>query len=179
MFIVQARFITRQTRQGWKRIALCFPCSFFCLPKRKNQIIKNVFCWASPNKDKGTFAINFSGRHRSEIYDAPKTAVKNLAGFALGFQILPAYFGEKDFLFASRILDFFHQYPKGECNINGAGGFPRVAPICHSRTRLRGHRLRRESGGSGLPFFVIPVMRFSPSIFTIAERCHSDRVLPA
>ena len=35
-----------------------------------------------------------------------------------------------------------------------------TALICHSRTRLRGHRLRRESGGTGLPFFDIPEMRF-------------------
>ncbi len=55
----------------------------------------------------------------------------------------------------------------------------RVGPICHSRTRLRGHRLRRESRGSGLPSLVLPAKRFLPSTFTIAERCHSDIVLPS
>ena len=67
--------------------------------------------------------------------------------------------------------------------------------FCHSRTRLHGHRLRRESGPLGVALYVIPAkagiqgIRFAflchsrntalPSIFTVAERCHSDGVLPA
>ena len=91
----------------------CFPCSFFCSSKRKNQIIKNVFCSASPNKEKSTFSINFSGRHRSEIYDAPKTAVKIWRASPRVSKFCPPILVKKILLFASRIFDFAHQYPKG------------------------------------------------------------------
>ncbi len=46
--------------------------------------------------------------------------------------------------------------------------------FCHSRTRLRGHRLRRESRESDLPPPLLFHNTVSPSRFTIAERCHSD-----
>ncbi len=68
-------------RQGWERL---FSCSFFCLPKRKNQIIKNVFCSAKPNKEKGTFTINFSGRHRVKFM-TPRKPWAKFGGLRPGF----------------------------------------------------------------------------------------------
>ncbi len=102
-----------------------------------------VLSFARPKertKEKDAFSINFSGRHRSEIYDAPKTAVKIWRASPWVSKFCPPILVKKILLFASRILDFFHQYPKGERNINGTR-FPRVGPICHSR----------ESGNPGAP----------------------------
>jgi len=108
----------------------------------------NVFCSASPNKEKSTFSINFSGRHRNEIYDAPKTAVKIWRAAPRVSKFCPPILVKKIFLFASRILDFFSQYPKGKRDTDGAG-FPRVAPgMSFPR--------KRESRRSVLLPFVIP-----------------------
>jgi len=39
-------------------------------------LVLSFACPKERTKEKGTFSINFSGRHWGKIYDAPKTAVK-------------------------------------------------------------------------------------------------------
>ncbi len=92
------------------------------------------------------------------------------------FQILPAYFDEKDFIIRFANLGFFLSIPKGRVEYRRSG-FP---PYCPYLSFPR----KRESRRPGLHSFVIHTMRqtrgrFSPLMFTVAERCHSDGVLPA
>jgi len=44
-----------------------------------------------------------------------------LAGFALDFQILPAYFGEKDFVIRFANLGFFPSIPEGQVKYRRSG----------------------------------------------------------